>query len=245
MWIVWNWAWWPHLYSAHHTHCIRHSLLYCDSRDRLYSSVNFKTPFWSASSTNRLLHGSDYAQRLVDNVARVVHMSSSHEKGWYEQFDSIRSWLWKFLFPKKVLVARKCNESAASQQSDALIPMTNIWVTHGSDRLFYITIGEHRQIHIMTLVANMMMRAEIGGSFNYDRLGDSLSEIETDNNLCKLFKLTSQFRTCPEIPESPLSRSIYKSLTVLWRITNVHVRIIDRILEQINMDLTHSLSSIL
>lgn len=66
------------------------------------------------------------------------------------------------------------DETAVSQESDRFIAMTNMRVSHGSERLFYISIREHRQLPALTLVPHMMKCAEISRSFKYERLGDSL-----------------------------------------------------------------------
>lgn len=66
-------------------------------------------------------------------------------------------------------------------------------VSHGSDILFYIAIGDNRQLPALTLVAHILKRAEIRVSFIDERLGASLFQRMTENKRCALLRLTSQF----------------------------------------------------
>lgn len=104
------------------------------------------------------------------------------------------------------------DETVTFQQSDIFIPMMNMRVLHGSDRLFYISIGHCRQPPALNCVLHMMKSAEIIRSLNYERLGDYLSQQMTDNKLRTLFRLTSQLimrSSISNITSVPLSGYIF------------------------------------
>ena len=91
------------------------------------------------------------------------------------------------------------DEAAATLEMEALVPLTNTRVQHGADRLFYIGVGDERQLPALSLAPHMWRRAEVSAKFNVDEMCNSMFERMITNQRCSFTMLTSQWRMHPAI----------------------------------------------
>lgn len=98
------------------------------------------------------------------------------------------------------------DEAGQTKETDTIVALTNACALREptelpNRRLYYISIGDDKQLPPMSNVPFMMKRAELSRRYNYDMLCESLFERMITDRRCTFVSLNAQFRMHPAISE--------------------------------------------